>query len=56
MKRTAVPTSGGQTPLTLLASVQGLPFALQVMHAITGMWVIGWLGMAVRGGTHLRDD
>ncbi len=40
----------------LLASVQGLPPTLQVMHAITGVWVIAWLGMAVRGGTHLRDD
>jgi hypothetical protein len=40
----------------LLASVQSLPSTLQVMHAITGVWVIGWLGLAVRGGTHLRDD
>lgn len=40
----------------LLASVQGLPLTLQVMHVITGAWVIGWLGVAVRGGTHLPDD
>jgi hypothetical protein len=40
----------------LLASVQDLPLTLQVMHAITGAWVIGWLGMAVRGGSHMRDD
>lgn len=38
----------------LIASVQNLPPALIVMHAITAAWVIGWLATAVLGGTHLR--
>lgn len=38
----------------LLASVQNLPPALQVMHAITGAWVIGWLTRAVMRGSHVR--
>lgn len=38
----------------LLASVQGLPGALQVMHVITGIWVIGWLNRAVVRGSHVR--
>ncbi len=35
------------------ASLVGLPPTLQAMHVIAGMWVIGWLTLAVRRGSHL---
>ena len=38
----------------LLASIQGLPRTLQVMHLITALWVVGWLARAVLRGSHLR--
>lgn len=40
--------------ILLVASVQGLSMTLQVMHAVVGVWVIGWLALAVRGGSHLH--
>ena len=36
-----------------LASVQGLPRALQVMHLIAAVWIVGWLARAVTRGSHL---
>ncbi len=38
----------------LAASLLGLPPALQAMHVITAAWVIGWLTLAVRRGSHLQ--
>ncbi|MEZ5184804.1 MAG: hypothetical protein R2720_03580 [Candidatus Nanopelagicales bacterium] len=37
----------------LVASVQGLPRTLVAMHLIAGVWIIGWLALAVRHGSHL---
>lgn len=40
--------------ILLVASVQGLPMTLQLMHTVAGVWVIGWLALAVRRGSHLH--
>ncbi len=37
-----------------LASVQGLPRTLQVMHLIAAVWIVGWLARAVVRGSHVR--
>ncbi len=37
-----------------LASVQGLPRTLQVMHLIAALWIVGWLARAVVRGSHVR--
>ncbi len=37
-----------------LASIQDLPRTLQVMHAITALWIVGWLARAVLRGSHVR--
>ncbi|MBK6762487.1 MAG: hypothetical protein IPG68_04065 [Micrococcales bacterium] len=37
-----------------LASVQGLPRTLQVVHLIAAVWIVGWLARAVVRGSHVR--
>jgi hypothetical protein len=44
----------GAGALLYAASLPGLPAAVLAMHTITALWVVGWLAVAVRGGTHLR--
>jgi hypothetical protein len=39
----------------LLASVQGLPLTLQIMHAVAAVWIVGWLARGVVGGSHLAS-
>jgi hypothetical protein len=35
------------------ASLTGLPPALAAMHLVTGAWIVGWLTLAARGGSHV---
>lgn len=39
----------------LVASIQGLPSTLQVMHAVTAVWIVGWLARGVAGGSHVTS-